>query len=118
MRAPRLVERAVEPGGEVKEIDRLLLGFGGLGDQFVGRGIVQVKALLDQAMQFGALCVGDRAIDGGRVHQQGRGGQAVIVILEMAGMLAAFAQVGNQFPQRIEHDRIIPRANAPRTTHL
>ena len=42
------------------EIDRLALGRGRLGDQLVGRGLVELEARLEDRMQLVALDVGER----------------------------------------------------------
>ena len=42
------------------------------------------------------------------MHQQRGGGEAIVVIVEAAGMLAAFGEVGHQFRSESNMDAFFP----------
>ena len=78
------------------EVDRLVLGGGGLGDQFVGRGIVESETLLDHGVELVALALRHFAVDRRGVHQHGCGGEPIIILGELIGMLFAVDEFGNE----------------------
>src|SRR4029077_882157 len=97
--AARLVERAVDQAGEVIEIDRLVVGPRAGIDQLLRRGVVEREAGLEHGTQPVALDIGHGAVDGRGVDQQGGGGKSIVVFLEMARMLLAAGQLGNEILQ-------------------
>ena len=76
------------------EIDRLVLRFGRLVDQLVGRRLVEAELPLDDGVQLLALDTGDVAVDGGGMHEQRRRRVAVVVVIEVDRVLAAFRYLG------------------------
>ena len=101
--APLLVERAINHGGEMIKIDRFILGLGRLGNEFVGRRLVELEFLLNQGAQLAALGVGDVAVDGGGMDEQRRRGEAVVIVLEVGGMLVAVRHLGQKLAEALEH---------------
>jgi len=85
------------------EIDRFILGLGRLGDELVGRRFVELELLFDQDAQLAALGVGDVAVDGGGMDEQRRRGEAVVVMLEVGGMLVAVRHLGQKLAEALEH---------------
>ncbi len=77
---PVLVERTVDQAGEVIEVDRLVLGFGRLGDQNIGGGVVEVETPLDDGMKLVPLGLREVAVDRRGMNEQ-RGGREPVVVL-------------------------------------
>ena len=94
--AAPLVEGAIDQMGEVIKVDRLVLGRRRLVDQFIGARIVERKAALDHGAQGVALALRHVAVDGGRVHQQSCRRQTIVVVSELAWMLAAVDELGDE----------------------
>ena len=85
------------------EIDRLVLRLGRLGDQLVGRRLVEAELPLDDGVQLVALDIGDVAVDGGGMNEQRGRREAVVVMIEVDRMLAAFRYLGQKLAKAIEH---------------
>src|SRR5260370_456619 len=66
-----VIECTVELMGEMIKVDRLVLGRGGLGDQLVGRDIVERETLFDHGVELVALAWQHFAVDRRGVHQHG-----------------------------------------------
>src|SRR4029453_17822841 len=94
-----------DPAGGGIEVDRLVLGLGGLGEQFVGGGVVETELPLDDGVQLVALRRGHITVDGGGVDQQRRRSEAIVVVLEMGRMLLALGNVGQKSAKAFEHER-------------
>ena len=90
--------------GEMIKVDRLVLGRGGLGDQLVGRDIVERETLFDHGVELVALAWQHFAVDRRGVHQHGGGRQPVIVLGELIGMFLAVGEFGNEAFERFEHE--------------
>ena len=87
----------------MKEIDRLLLGLGRLGNELVRGRFVETECALDDGVQLGALGIGDVAVDGGGMDQQRCRRQAIVVVLEVNRMLAAVRHLGEKPAKACKH---------------
>src|SRR3989442_14736638 len=105
--AARFVERAIEQAGEMIDIDRLLLGLGGLGHKLVGRRVIKLEATLDDRVQLAALDLRYVAVDRGGMDEQRRRRQTIVVVFEPARMLVAAGQLGHELLEGFEHPRQI-----------
>ncbi len=85
------------------EIDGALVGRGGPRDQVSGRVVVQIEALLQQALQLVALALRDGAVDRRGMHQQRRIGDADLIVAEAARCALAVRQLDDKIPDRFEH---------------
>ena len=101
--ASGFVERAVELMGEMIQIDRFVFGGGRLLYQLLGRGIVEIEMLLDDGVQLFILARQHLTVDGCGMDQHRRRREPVIVFAELALMLVAFDEFGNEILERLEH---------------
>ncbi len=85
------------------KVDGFVLGLRRLLDQLGGRGVVEIEALLDHGVELVALGLRHLAVDRRAMHQKRRRRQPVIVLAELARMLAAVDEFGDEMLERFEH---------------
>ena len=85
------------------EIDGVVLGFRRFGDQRICLRLVEAESALDDGMQCRAFYLGDVAVDCGCVHEQSGRRQAIIIVLEMRGLLAPLRHLDEEFAKAFEH---------------
>jgi hypothetical protein len=100
---PVLVQGMIDHAGEMIEIDRLLLGSGRLGNQFLGGSLVEAELPLDDGVQFFALPRRNVTVDAGRVDEQRSRGETIVVMAEMGRMLVALRDVREKPAKAFEH---------------
>ncbi len=83
-----------------------MFGLGRLGDQFVGRRLVERELLFDDGVQLLALGIGDITVDGGGMDEQRHRREAIVVMREVGRMLVAFRHLGQKLAKARKHGAV------------